>query len=220
MDLYLYQVEALASLQLGKKITTSYIARKTGYTENHLYTIRKKPLSEDIIQTFEVKLGVKLSSNNTSSPLHTMHDMVEVHYWEGCEEFTQGYNSNLRSYWTDKELIGVWKREASNLRIINMFTDKMDGGRYPIYKDDVLLIDITDTQLASTGVYVFTTEINGVKTLSICGIRYGLEDRLNKQAVIYYTNDKYEDKVFSLEIFQKAKLKVIGRVLKDLSITI
>ena len=107
--MYLFEVEAMASLQLGKKIRTSDIAKATGYTENHLYSIRKAPLSQELIETFEHALKIKLN-NPHNIDFNSVNDMFEIPYWEGCKNFGDKFiHPAVRSKRGDKGmLINVW----------------------------------------------------------------------------------------------------------------
>lgn len=213
-------IEAISIIQLKKKkrIKNVDVAEKLGTSKQYINNIdNNKDLSQNIIEKLEDAFDVKFNFDADMSSAHTLNDFYEIKYWERCEEFgTHTINPNIRSYWSDKELSKLWNRDYHNLRIINMFTDKMAGGTYPIYQNDVILFDKDDKDISNSGVYVFTTEVGGKEHLFIAG----LSPKLDGSVLVYYGNEKYEDKLYSYETLKSVKLKVIGRVLKDISITI
>ena len=213
------EVISLMQLKEKKEITKTKLAELLGVSYTYLQRIKEKDLPQHYIEGLEHKLKYKLQSNSSSSNLHTLDDGVEIPYWEGCEEFGSfTKNPRVRSTWFDKEIgAGLWDRDFKTLRIINMFTNKMAGGTYPIFENDVLLFDISDTNFSKGGVFVFTTGEGCYKNLFICKV----SPNPDATGVIFsYNNPNYQPKYYTYGQLEKAKFTIVGRVLKDITITI
>lgn len=219
MEIYLHEVEALATLQLGKKIRTSDIAKATGYTENHLYAIRKAPLSPEIIETFENALKIKLKTKTSASDeFHTMNDMFEIPYWEGCKNFGDKFiHPEVRSKWGDKEmLVNIWGKDPNAMRIIAMAGDRMDGGRIPLKPKDILCIDTSEKCVAGGGIYFLTTNNN--KNAFVATISKQFDGSFRA----FFTNELYKDDeiIVTKEKALEMGIKIIGRVIFNYSHTL
>lgn len=140
---------------------------------------------------------------------------VEIHYLEldgiPKECFRDRVVTEL--YYDSQIVCNRWGYKPENLRCTKMLGDKMAGGDYPLRNEDVLLIDVTQTDTQSTGVYVFTTHN---KNVFICGISRSVHG----QKRFYFYNKSYDDKILTDEELEKAQFKVIGRVVKNLTLRI
>ncbi len=142
-------------------------------------------------------------------------EVVEIKYLE-IEGIPQKNFKNrlVNRIYLDREIVeNTWKYKAEDLRGIKMLGDKMAGGDYPLKNEDVLLVDITSTSVLSPGVYVFSTHgknvfISGIMPAMLGGTKF------------YFYNNNYEEKILTDEEIRDSKLKIIGRVIKNLSLRI
>ncbi len=117
----------------------------------------------------------------------------------------------------DKELIGnIWRKNPDNLRILQMRSDKMQCGGYPLKSGHILIVDISLTNVANSGVYIYTTEVNGQVEVFVSNINKHLDGSLR----FYYTNTKYKEMTYTQEQLEKVNFKVWGRIVKNLSLTL
>lgn len=205
---------ALASLQLNREVARIELADALNITRQYANSIKDKPLTPEQITKIEETLKVNLSSTTSSNSNPT--GKIELHYWgKGlpCEEKLK--NPLVSSMWFDREIInGGLQKDEHNLSIIAMPGDKMDGGNYPLKNGDILIIDRSQTDISISGVYFFTTEND--KEVFVNNFRktpFG-------DIVLGFSNPKYEDYEISKEKLKTAKINVVGRVIKNLFLTI
>lgn len=156
------------------------------------------------------KINSQLDKNSTN----TIRDMVEIQYWDEVPEVSYKVRNPLvTSLWLDRELItNIWKRDIKNLRIISMPGDKMDGGDYPLRTGDILLIDISKRDITESGIFFFSTNNNQnlfVNTINV---------RLDGSVAMTFNNKKYEQKTPTMQQLKDIDFKVIGRMVKNLSL--
>lgn len=145
----------------------------------------------------------------------TLADKVELKYFEHPNLKTDIKNPLITSLWFDRELVeNVWKKDPKNLRIIKMLGDKMDSGDYPLRNDDILIMDITETDPTISGIYVFTTNNNQYIFINNINIKYDGSYRFT------FFNPRYPERVHSPEEIKKLDLKIVGKVIKNQSLTI
>lgn len=145
----------------------------------------------------------------------TLADKVELKYYENPNLQVDIRNHLMSSMWFDRELVeNIWKKDPKNLRIIKMLGDKMDYGAYPLRNDDILIIDITETDPFIAGTYVFTTNDN----------QYIFINRVNRSLdgsyKFSFLNPAYPEKVHTPEEIKELDLRIVAKVVKNLSLTI
>lgn len=117
----------------------------------------------------------------------------------------------------DREIVeNAWNRVPENQRIIKMRGDKMETGLYPLRNNDILVIDISQNNVADSGIYLYSTEVNGEKEVFINNVNKRPDGCLRMS----YFNPKYEEIIYSPEELVNMNFKVIARVVKNLSLTI
>lgn len=117
----------------------------------------------------------------------------------------------------DRELVeNAWRQNPKNLRILQMRSDKMHGGGYPLKGGHILIVDISLTDVANSGIFIYTTEVNNKMEVFVSNINKYPDSSLR----FYYTNPKYSEIIYSAEELKKMKFKVWGRIVKNLSLTL
>lgn len=145
----------------------------------------------------------------------TLTDKVELKYYENPNLKVDVKNPLITSMWFDRELVeNIWKKHPQNLRIIKMLGDKMDYGAYPLRNDDILIIDITETDPFIAGTYVFTTNNN----------QYIFINRVSRSMdgsyKFTFLNPTYPEKVLTQSEAEELDLRIVAKVVKNLSLTI
>ena len=112
----------------------------------------------------------------------------------------------------DREIIEhYWNRIPENLRWFPMLGNTMNAGEYPLNNNDVLIIDITSINNLKSGIYVYTTVggifINGITKLKNGDIQF------------IFWNKNYPDEVYTPEEIKAMNFKLVGRMVKNLSLT-
>lgn len=146
----------------------------------------------------------------------------KIPYWKSGNEETDKRlrDDELTEFCLDMQfIVKKLKCNPENLRFISMPGDDMDGGDYPIKNKDLLLIDISRTDTYESGVYFATSHNN-----SRIYVRRIFEKMAKEKS--YYTsvdNERYKsiiDKIWTEEAWKAADVKVIGRVIKNMSYVI
>lgn len=141
------------------------------------------------------------------------YDQVSIPYLEG-------YNVKLKHpkikerLQFDKELTeDIWFKKAIDLRIMTMQGNNMNCGEYAIKNNDVLIIDTSIKKCSKPGIYAYTT--NKTDGISIVGLQQKADGSL---LMINYNKD-YQDDEYTLEQLKDMEFKVIGRMIKNMSLT-
>ena len=138
---------------------------------------------------------------------------VEIIYFENPELLGSIKNPNISSVWLDRELVhNVWNRDEKNLRVMQMPGDVMFGGDTPIKNQDILIVDTSITDIMLSGVYAFTTRNDNFIFINC------IKQKIDGQVLFYYWNKNYDDVIYAHSDLERIGFKVIGRVIKNLSI--
>ena len=139
-------------------------------------------------------------------------DAVEIIYYENPTLIETIKNPVITSIWLDRELIhNVWLKNEANLRTLQMPGDTMDGGETPIRNKDMLIVDISDTNIQESGIFVYTTK-NG-SLIFVNGIKQSPDGTYR----FYFRNSSYKEIHYTLDDLEKLGFKVIGRVVKNIT---
>ncbi len=139
----------------------------------------------------------------------------EIPYYTNPNLKTKLTVPDVTTVWQDRQMIeNRWKRKPENLRVITMLGDKMDHGSYPLRIDDILLMDISDTDVTKSGIYAFTTHNDQYMFIN------GINRRYDNTYRFFFLNPNYPDKILTNEDVKKADIKIIGRIFKNMSLTI
>lgn len=150
-----------------------------------------------------------------NSQNHDNSQSVEIPYYTNSNLLTNIKTPLITSIWFDRELVeNVWNKHPENLRIIPMPGDKMNNGEYPLCNEDILLMDISDTDVIKSGIFAFTTHDD--KYIFVNGINRKFDGSYR----FFFFNPLYPEKTLTQEEIKDINLKVIGRIVKNLSIII
>ena len=147
--------------------------------------------------------------------------MFEIPYWERAKEFECLLTKpTVTECFMDMQVIkNEWLCEPENLRIITMFGDEMDGVDFPIKNQDLLIIDISRTNTAESGVFVATSH---------GGTRIYVRRIIEKMSCEYsyvttIDHPRLKDiitKKWTMQQWKEADIQIVGRVIKNMSLKI
>lgn len=194
------------------KVKKSEIAKilNFGYSAIANREKRNTPYSIEEIEKISQYFNVDILNNKKGN---TTGDKMEIPYYSDYRLKTDIKSSAITSIWFDRELVeNIWRKDPTNLRIITMLGDKMDSGDYPLKNGDILIIDTSDIDITKVGIYAFTTSNNSYMFVN------GVNRRYDGACRFYFTNKAYPEKILTDEDVIKADIRIIGRVIKNLSL--
>lgn len=141
-------------------------------------------------------------------------DKIEINYWEELPDELK--NPKIRSVWYDKEVIeNKWFVNPSKLCVIPMFSDALSNYWYKINDGDLLIVDTEYNKIIEPAVYFATSRNN---------TRYWIReiDLLANENVEFrrYTQSGMIIKTYTLKELEETDFKIIGRVIKNVSLRI
>ncbi len=210
-NINIIEAMAYAQLQLKREITLQDMAQALGVSRQYISKIKDKILTAP--QISKIENGLKIS---LASAISSHKEYYEIHYLEVDGLQKQRVKNNfITTLWLDRELIEKdWRKDYRNLRVTKMLGDKMDGGTHPLKNNDTLLVDVSETDIINSGIYVYTTENAGKKLVFISGMNV----LANGDLKFYFTSSKaYQDKILSTKDLEKVNFAIVGRVIKNLS---
>ncbi len=198
-------------------------ARQMGIHQQQLSKYERgenKPSAEfftKLVEKFNININWLLTGNGEMFGCNCAEnkniDAVEIKYFEKSDLTATIKNPNITDFWLDRQLIrNIWKRDEKNLRIMQMTGDLMAGGDTPIKNQDMLIIDTSITDIMLSGVYAYTTRNDSYIFIN------AIKQRLDGQVLFYYWNKNYDDVIYTHTDLEKINFKIIGRVIKNLSI--
>ncbi len=217
MDTRIKQIRTKLGFQQGD------FARQMGVHQQQLSKYERgenKPSAEfftKLVEKFRININWLLTGDGEMFMCKCAEgkhpDAVEIKYFENPELLDTIKNPAITSIWLDRELVhDVWKRDEKNLRIMQMTGDIMDGGDTPIKNQAMLVIDTSITDIMLSGVYAYTTRDDNFIFINC------IKQKIDGRVLFYYWNKNYDDVVYTHADLEKINFKVIGRVIKNLSI--
>lgn len=76
------------------------------------------------------------------------------------------------------------------------------------------MMDISDTDITKAGVYAFTTNNDTYMFIN------GVNRRYDGAFRFYFYNPNYPEKILTDDEVERANIKIVGRIVKNLSLTI
>ena len=197
---------------------------KAGINQARLAQILDKSevaISKRIRNKSEVKVSelqlIEKATNKLIYPVDSHrvqeYDQVFLPYLEGYGEAIKHPKIRERLSF-DKELSNdIWFRPSNNLRIMTMQGNNMDAGEYPLANRDVLVIDTSIKTFDRAGMFVYTT--NKLNYPAVAELKLNADGSL----FIHHRNPIYADEEYSQEDIKKMEFRIIGRMIKNMSLT-
>lgn len=141
------------------------------------------------------------------------YDKASLPYLEGFGDIIKHPKIRERLNF-DKELSDdIWFRHSNDLRIMTMQGNNMDAGEYPLANRDVLVIDTSIKTFDRAGMFVYTT--NKLSYPAVAELKVNADGSL----IIHHRNPIYSDEEYSPEDVKKMEFRIIGRMIKNMSLT-
>lgn len=138
-----------------------------------------------------------------------IRDVKEIVYYENEKLHDLIRHPEVSSVWKDRQVLyKKWKKHEENLRAISMFGDSMDGGARPIKNGDMLIIDTTETNTLSSGIYVYTTKRKD--KLYVAYIKENMDE-----VVFSFSNPLCKEISRTSEELKELGFEIIGRVIHN-----
>lgn len=206
--------EVLDGLQnlIGYKPDVKDIAEILNLKEG---TLKQRINRNSKFKSLEFKILQDYYLNKINNNSSTVNDKVEIPYYVNDKLTTNLKNPAITSLWFDRELVeNIWHTNPESLRIIVMPGDKMNAGAYPLRKNDVLIMDMSDKDVTNSGIFAFTT--HGDSYMYVNGVNRKYDNTYR----FYFYNQNYPEKVLTEAEVIKADIKIVGRIIKNLTLTI
>ena len=224
MSITISQAASLISLLCDKEVTKNQIGSVIGLSRQTVHRNKDKKLEEKDIIKLEKEFDISIPRTysiieRATSDKDLSHRFVDIPYWhdEKCEN-QKIKDKSVTSIVLDLELIThKLNCKPENLRIIAMPGEEMDGGTYPLKNGDILLIDTSQKDYSNSGVYFVTTQNNKmVFVRRLLELMYGsISSSVDNPIYAPQVN-----KTLSQKQLEEIDFKIIGRVIKNLSLKI
>jgi hypothetical protein len=219
-------------LQLGYKPSAQQIADIIGLSRQSVYTrsqrLEQKFTLEELLkieQALKVELvnkSFKMDNISLVIPQEKTEDIApeqiseelkgkyaKINYWDGC---SINQEKIINPLYTElivdlQRVINVWNCNPSDLCIIAMPGDEMNGGCYPIKNNDLLIIDKSQTDISSAGIYFYTTNNHS------CVFVRRVMEKMKGHYMFTCDNQNYSvlNSTYSMQELEEMDFKVIGR---------
>lgn len=208
------KIQELQNL-IKRKITYEEIAKVLGKKSGTVvrnWSYRQRQLEEFEIQKLDEYYGKNKTEQNKI--IQSAQDIIKIPYFDWLPEELK--NPKYPDVVARSHSIEDWGN-IDNLRIVAMNGDKMEHFWYRIRNKDVLLIDTKETKINNngSGVY-FATSRNNTK-FWVREMTETIDDGIEFKA---YAPSGVTVRVLSKQQLADADFRIIGRVIKNVSLTI
>ena len=222
MSITISQAASIISLLCDKEVTKNQIGSVIGLSRQTVHRNKDRKLEEKDIIKLEKEFDISIPRTysiieRATSDKDLSGRFVDIPYWhdEKCEN-QKIKDKSVTSIVLDLELIThKLNCKPENLRIIAMPGEEMDGGTYPLKNGDILLIDTSQKDYSNSGVYFVTTQNNKmVFVRRLLELMYGsISSSVDNPIYAPQVN-----KTLSQKQLEEIDFKIIGRVIKNLSL--
>lgn len=224
MSITISQAASIISLLCDKEVTRNQIGSVIGLSRQTVHRNKDRKLEEKDIIKLEKEFDISIPRTysiieRATSDKDLSRRFVDIPYWhdEKCEN-QKIKDKSVTSIVLDLELIThKLNCRPENLRIIAMPGEEMDGGTYPLKNGDILLIDTSQKDYSNSGVYFVTTQNNKmVFVRRLLELMYGsISSSVDNPIYAPQVN-----KTLTQKQLEEIDFKIIGRVIKNLSLKI
>lgn len=203
--------------------TFSYILKESKLTKAEIARILDIPpsaVNARINGTNDIKISelVKIENHigrKIFRPEGAMeYDQVKLQYIEieGEDNTRYIHPSVQHRVQFDREIVEkIWVHNPDNLRIMTMHGNNMNAGQYPLRNKDILIVDISEKDISKSGIYVYKSAKGGV-TISV------IQQKQNGSLTFLNFDERYPYEEYTADELKNIDFKVIGRVVKNLSL--
>jgi len=206
-------IDLQSSLQklTNKKISFNDIGVALGTSRANISNRAKRGslLKLEEVNKIEKYFNVNLPVEKLTKELTS--DIIKIPYWSELPEELK--NPDFTCVTAERKAIeNHWYSKPENLCIITMVGDALTKYWYPINNGDILIVDISHTEIRGNGVYFATSREN-----SRFWIRE-MQALINNDVEIKaYAPSGNTSKVFTREELKEVDFRIIGKVIKNVS---
>lgn len=180
---------------------------------------RKKTAGTEIrlkhILKLEEALGIKLINYDNYNQQNINNEIIKIPYFDWLPEEMK--NPKYSYVAAQKISIVDWGNGVDNLRIVAMNGDKMELFWYRIRNKDVLLVDVNETKVNNNGSGVYFATSRGNTQFWIREMTETIDGGIEFKA---YAPSGVTVRAYTKQQLVEADFQVIGRVIKNVSLTI
>lgn len=209
-------------LKTGNEITKKKFSQIVGVTEQALQAYRKDE-NKDIPEAWVLKLVEEYGNIFPSSDINVVESAeksIVVPYWScGKPEVNSKIrNENYTEFTLDLQFVIDKKLKPENLVVVAAMGEEMNGEFYPIKNKDILLVDTSRNDINESGIFFCTSNQNSCVYIRriIEIMNGGIYAKTTVDNKIYREIFGLE-KSWTIEDWEEADIKVIGRVIKNMS---
>lgn len=164
-------------------------------------------LNQNNIETIKIEKTEDFAPEQISEELKGKY--AKINYWDGC---STNQEKIINPLYTElivdlQRVINVWNCNPADLCIIAMPGEEMNGGCYPIKNNDLLIIDKSQTDISSAGIYFYTTNNHS------CVFVRRVMEKMKGHYMFTCDNQNYSvlNSTYSMQELEEMDFKVIGR---------
>lgn len=180
---------------------------------------RKKTAGTEIrlkhILKLEEALGIKLINSNNEYQRNINNEIIKIPYINWLPEEMK--NPKYSYMPAQRMSLDDWSADIDSLRIVAMNGDKMEFFWYRIRNKDVLLVDTSERKVNNNGSGVYFATSRGKTKFWIREMTETIDDGIEFKA---YAPSGLTTRVLTRQQLEDADFQIIGRVIKNVSLTI
>lgn len=206
--------EAIAEITALKKskITYEELGHALSLTRQRIGQMLEKELSDLQIVKLENYFNVNLTDVKSNKD---ENEIIKIPYIDWLPEEMK--NPKYSYVPAQRMSLDDWSADIDSLRIVAMNGDKMEFFWYRIRNKDVLLVDTSERKVNNNGSGVYFATSRGKTKFWIREMTETIDDGIEFKA---YAPSGETVRILSKQQLENADFQIIGRVIKNVSLTI
>ena len=213
MDITTQEAIKLVTGLKQEKVTQEQMGMALGVTKQNISQTKNKVLSQEQIDKIENYFNVSLTGVN--SVKYGENEIIKIPYIDWLPEEMRNPKYSYVS--AQRMSLDDWSADVNSLRIVAMNGDKMEFFWYRIRNKDVLLVDTSERKVNNNGSGVYFATSRGNSKFWIREMTETIDDGIEFKA---YAPSGLTTRVLTRQQLEDADFQIIGRVIKNVSLTI
>ena len=213
MDITTQEAIKLVTGLKQEKVTQEQMGMALGVTKQNISQTKNKVLSQEQIDKIENYFNVSLTGVN--SVKYGENEIIKIPYIDWLPEEMRNPKYSYVS--AQRMSLDDWSADIDSLRIVAMNGDKMEFFWYRIRNKDVLLVDTSERKVNNNGSGVYFATSRGKTKFWIREMTETIDDGIECKA---YAPSGVTTRVLTRQQLEDADFQIIGRVIKNVSLTI
>ena len=212
MDITTQEAIKLVTGLKQEKITQEQMGMALGVTKQNISQTKNKILSQEQIDKIENYFNVNLTDVKSNKD---ENEIIKIPYIDWLPEEMR--NPKYSYVPAQRMSLDDWSADIDSLRIVAMNGDKMEFFWYRIRNKDVLLVDTSERKVNNNGSGVYFATSRGKTKFWIREMTETIDDGIEFKA---YAPSGITTRVLTRQQLEDADFQIIGRVIKNVSLTI